>query len=50
MEQSTDKEGVIRFIGYEPNDESQAIYSEGKPVSPIFYDRLEVDGDTIFDE
>lgn len=49
-EEVASTKGIIRFIGKEPCNESQAVYAEGKPVSPIFNDSIELEEDIDFDE
>lgn len=42
--------GIIRFIGKEPDSESQAILEEGKPIGCIYNDSEQLEEDVYFDE
>ena len=44
-----DEDGIIGFIGSEPNEKSDALYTEDNIIIPIYNDSTELEGD-IFDE
>ena len=44
-----EEDGIIGFIGKEPNEESDALYTKDNIIIPIYNDSNELEGD-IFDE
>jgi hypothetical protein len=43
------EDGIVGFIGSEPNDESDALYTSDNVITPVYNDSTELDGD-IYEE
>ncbi len=44
-----EEDGIIGFIGSEPNSESDALYTKDNIITPVYNDSTDLEGD-IFDE
>ena len=43
------EDGIIGYIGAEPNEKSDALYNENNIIIPVYNDSTDLEGD-IFDE
>ena len=45
-----DGEMIIGFIGKEPNEESDALYTPDNIITPVYNDSIDLEGDIFYDE
>jgi hypothetical protein len=45
-----EKEYTIQFIGKETNSESDALFSSGNIICPVYNDSIDSDGDIYYEE
>ncbi|MCI9228876.1 MAG: hypothetical protein HFG86_12770 [Dorea sp.] len=46
----SDDEGILSFIGKEPNEESYSLYNKGDAIIPIYNDSIELESDIYYEE
>ncbi|MEZ3485560.1 MAG: hypothetical protein K1W22_02895 [Lachnospiraceae bacterium] len=46
----SDDEGILSFIGKEPNEESYSLYKKGDAIIPIYNDSIELESDVYYEE
>ncbi len=46
----SDDEGILSFVGDEPNEESFSLYQKGNAVIPIYNDSIELESDMYYEE
>lgn len=44
------EDGIIGYIGNEPNAESDALYSSDNIITPVYNDSIELEEDIFYDE
>ncbi len=44
------EDGIIGFIGKEPNEESDRLYSPNNVIIPVYNDSIEQEEDIFYDE
>ena len=44
------EDGIIGFIGTEPNAESDALYSKDNIITPVYNDSIEQEEDIFYEE
>ena len=44
------EDGIIGYIGTEPNEKSDALYTEDNIIIPVFNDSMDLDGDIFYEE
>ena len=44
-----EEDGIIGYIGSEPNEKSDALYTEDNIIIPVYNDSMDLEGD-IFEE
>lgn len=46
----SDDEGILSFIGKEPNEESYSLYNKEDAIIPIYNDSIELESDIYYEE
>lgn len=46
----SDDEGILSFVGEEPNEESYSLYNKGDAIIPIYNDSIELESDMYYEE
>lgn len=45
-----DDEGILSFVGEEPNEESYSLYKKDNAIIPIYNDSMELESDMYYEE
>ncbi len=46
----SDDEGILSFIGKEPNEDSYSLYQKGDSIIPIYNDSIELESEIYYEE
>lgn len=46
----SEDEGILSFVGEEPNEKSYSLYNKGDAIIPIYNDSMELESDVYYEE